>query len=803
MREQSGRNHRGLIRGGVLLALIILVLFGSCRQYTIVPYPVIDTDTDNQEPIPTTNAEKIKDGLGLAGSGTSENDPLIIKDSSQLESLGDYDTEGVYFVLQDDINLGGLSTLSASSRVGNDSLATNWTPIGTLDNPFRGTIAGAGDGITISGLVINESGNTAYGLFGYTDGATISDITIQGNITAPNSDKTALLVGQASNGTVISNCVAGVADTEAINQSTVSAGEAGGLVGKMIGSGTIENSKNYAMVTATGIDVDFKAGGIVQTSYYPVGGEEYPLNIINCENHGEINGGNHTGGIAGIATGTRIQNSDNYGRVSASYTFGGIVGSLKVGSAINTANNEGEIVITNKRSTFHNIGGIVGAVENRDVPYVGIISNVTNKKDITVESDVTGPIKSVGGIVGLVSNNAYVSGSNEGAINIPAATQVGGLVGSATGFTPGTSNRLMISGTNTGEIIAAQSVGGLVGETSGPITINGTNEASVTVKYIASDVYAGGIVGYMTGDDQRIEDVENSGDISVYDSESSEVSNPRRIGGIVGYIASSDAVIKEAVNTGDIKATGVIHVGGIIGENNNLGDSSADFTISNVSVKDVTIEGLDTIGGIIGYFNGGSITSEEVSETTYTVDNVKISSESHTGGAIGIAVNTGTVTGISVNGIEIALSGERLTTENHITRNRYTGGFVGHSYPDADYTYTSCSVSSGKICSSVEADIKHIGGFVGSAYSGTYTGCTVDGFEFESGRYGSMCGGFVGCADDSVNKFDNCKSEDVSATDTNVMGFVGSSSVADSSKYDDCSYNQGSGTVTADGFPTV
>ena len=772
---------------------------GSCRQYTIVPFPI--TDNTQSQQTPTTNAEKIKEDLGLEGSGTTESDPLIITDANQLSKLGEYDTEGVYFEIKSDINLSKLSTITLAARSGEDIGTTNWTPIGTLENPFKGTIAGAGSGITISGLVINETGTSAYGLFGYTDGATISGITVQGNINAPSSDMAALLVGQAANGTVISNCVSGSADNNTANQSTVSAGEAAGLVGKMIGSGTIENSKNYATVTATGIESNFKAGGIVQSSYYPIDGEEYPLEINSCENYGDVNGGNHSGGVVGLATGTMVYDSDNYGKVTGSYYIGGIVGSLKVGSAVETATNEGNIVVTDKRSNFYGIGGIVGVIESRDVPFVASVSEVTNKGSISVEDDVSVPVTMIGGIVGTINNNAAVSGDNEAVINIPSAEIVGGLVGKATGYAAGSEARVTISGTNssTGAITAAARVGGLVGETSGPVTISGKNEAPVKVQYTKADLFAGGIVGRMMGDGQRISSVENAGNLSVDNTAANEVESPRRLGGIVGYIESSDAIIDGAVNTGNIEAENISRVGGVIGETSNSGDSPDNLVIKNVSVKSSTIKGLNQVGGIVGYFNGGSITGNAASDSTgYMVDSIKIASEAIAGGAIGASYGTGTVSGVSINEVEI-----EVVAGDSTSRNRYTGGFVGQTYSNASYSYSSCFVSAGKISSSITTEIKHIGGFVGSAYTGTYNSCEVNGFEFASENYGNACGGFVGYATDDIGGFNNCKSAGITATDSSVMGFVGSGSTDDTSKYAGSNYEQGSSSVTESGIPTA
>lgn len=62
---------------------------------------------------------------------------------------------------------------------------SNWIPIGTMDNKFTGTFDG--NGKTVSNLMFDQSMATDAvfaGLFGVVDGATIKNLTVEGNITA-------------------------------------------------------------------------------------------------------------------------------------------------------------------------------------------------------------------------------------------------------------------------------------------------------------------------------------------------------------------------------------------------------------------------------------------------------------------------------------------------------------------------------------------------------------------------------------------------------------------------------------------
>ena len=718
--------------------------------------PPIKDNTDSADI--SKNAERIKNSLRVDGSGT-DTDPLIITDPDQLQKLGNYDTEGVVFEISGDFDLSASTRSIASSREGGDIGSSNWIPIGTERYPFKGTMRGAGDGITVSGMIINEDGNSAYGFFGYVDGATIQGITIKGCIAAPNSDLVGLLAGSVKGGALISSCISGEADSSS-EQSVVTAAEAGGLVGKMEGSGTIENSKNYATVTATGSDGNFKAGGIAQVSYEPAEGA-YPLQIISCENHGAINGGNHSGGIVGLATGTKVSDCDNYGKVSASYYFGGIMGSLRVGSAVENSSNHGDIVIVNTKDTFQGVGGVVGIIESSDVPFVGSISGVENTKPITKASDLTGPFARIGGIVGSVNNNASVEGANYGNVNFPGADCIGGIVGSASGLGSG---RTTVDGENSGKITGSIEVGGIVGLASGSVTVGGTNSGSVSIVDGEEYVYAGGVVGRMTGAGAEIFEAVNNADIDIKLAEG--VSDAYYVGGVAGYFTSSEGSIENASNTGNVTAPEVTYVGGIAGRVNNTGDSPENVIIKNCSVSDAEISGKSQVAGLIGNLTGANVENTAASESS--VSNSTIKAPAYAGGAFGMMQKSGNISGISIDNVIVSLI-DGIST----AKNRYSGGFVGCVNSSSDYDFISCSVKDSKFSISEiteVTEVNHIGGFVGSAQNGRFEKCAVASFIFEGDDFGSMTGGFVGYVYDEVKEFKECYTSEII---TDINGFVG------------------------------
>ena len=81
------------------------------------------------------------------------------------------------------INEGYLNSLNVQFRLSAPIDLSNryWTPIGTKDNPFRGTFDG--NGYTIKNMTIASAVGTSYGgLFGYTDGASILNVGLENAI---------------------------------------------------------------------------------------------------------------------------------------------------------------------------------------------------------------------------------------------------------------------------------------------------------------------------------------------------------------------------------------------------------------------------------------------------------------------------------------------------------------------------------------------------------------------------------------------------------------------------------------------
>ena len=140
----------------------------------------------------------------------------------------------------------------------NITLTKPWTPIGTAENPFKGTFAGLRAGVgSISGLEVRSDFDNA-GLFGVVDGGTIQYVPIIDTTrekTVENEDGTTTTVEEAiSAGAVTGN------------------GNVGSLVG-WLKSGKVENCMSAAAVRGSGESAVVgglvgKNEGTVTTSYY-------------------------------------------------------------------------------------------------------------------------------------------------------------------------------------------------------------------------------------------------------------------------------------------------------------------------------------------------------------------------------------------------------------------------------------------------------------------------------------------------------------------------------------------------------
>ena len=228
-----------------------------------------------------------------------------------------------------DTNLGGNYALRNSI---DGTQANNFKSIGS-NTAFKGKF----DGIdyNIFGLNIKETGNNV-GLFGYTDGATINNVTlVGGSITGGNN--VGAVVGNANN-TILNNVVNSAAVTGNSN--------VGGIVGTANNT-IVKDAVNTGTITGTSKD-KANTGGLIGSM---TGDSQKNSQLIgNSYNLGDVSGdGYNVGGLVGHAVNSTIGDGTNlvYNRldVTGAYNVGGIVGNME-GTTVQNAENSGNVTAT-------------------------------------------------------------------------------------------------------------------------------------------------------------------------------------------------------------------------------------------------------------------------------------------------------------------------------------------------------------------------------------------------------------------------------------------------------------------------
>lgn len=393
-----------------------------------------------------------------ADLGTAEN-PLTIDSENDLGLLrnavnaGSGTFKGVdvsdgatdlFFKLSRDLDLSEL----CGKGVG------NWTPIGTLDHPFKGNFDG--NGKTIDYLYIDEPlpelGDTEvgyYGLFGvvsteYESKTAISNLTIGENsrIASERDGDVGAVIGLARNNVVISDC------------------------------------KNKAYVSGR-----YVAGGIVgfaANAPLPDG-----VNIKNCVNEGFVNASRKAGGIVGAVNGfgVHIDSCTNLGGVAASDTAAGIVAvdhsSTMTAAKLNYLINKGDV------SSGEISGGIIAVTADGGAS----IENCFNSGYVQASTSAAGI---VGHLKSMTNPRTILTCVNAG--DVFAGSNAGGIVGfiaeSSLGYTT------VSQSLNLGKIDAGEFAGGIVGNDNDSYFNADHNMNAGAVGF----GYAGGIVGRVSAD---------------------------------------------------------------------------------------------------------------------------------------------------------------------------------------------------------------------------------------------------------------------------------------------------------------
>lgn len=594
----------------------------------------------------------------LTGSGTVA-DPYRVSTPAQLAAIGTGDCDlGKAYRQEADIAVSG-----------------SWTPIGTDGAPFTGVYDA--DDHVVTGMTV--TGTSFVGMFGAIEGASISDLTLSGTVSA-----TGPYVGM----------LAGVATTSAITGVTVTA---------------------TVSATTTG---HAYVGGIL--------GRGYDVTVSGATMNGsvEVLGGERVGGLIGFTAGlTTVRDSTNHAPVDALRTLGGLIGETSGTLGLDRATNTAAIT-----GSSSSIGGLIGFHDAQSsglndlhntgeviagsIYAGGLIGQIDDALSIergTNDGSVTGT-DSVGGFIGYSEDDTLVeirNSINNGDVTASASSSdAGGFIG----YTD--TDVAIANSTNSARVVGDGDVGGFIGEYDYDDADLVTITSSSNFGDVVGSSDTGGFIGY-SDDTTVITDSQNWGAIT----------GSSDVGGLIGD-ATEDATITDSSNHGSVTGTSS-DIGGFIG------DSDGNAFITGGS-NTAAISGPNNVGGLIGLMTNdvqvtGSINTGTVSAIADDAgglvgevdDNLTVAASRSLGPVTGDN-NVGGIAGFIISGYTILIDATFVRAAITATTSA-AGGLVGQG---TDFTITD-SYTSG----SVTAGTSTAGGIVGAATNGvfinTYSSATV------------------------------------------------------------------------------
>ncbi|MFR9556982.1 MAG: fimbrillin family protein [Rikenellaceae bacterium] len=579
-----------------------------------------------------------------------------------------------------------------------------WTTIGNVTNKYEGKFDGGG--FKVSGLYINKPSSSYLGLFGYTIGATICNLGVDGNVTGDASIGS--IVGCTNSGSTLSNCY----NTGAI----IGSFSVGGITGSAIDT-TINSCYNTGAVTST--NTTSSIGSIV--------GSTYNASLNDCYFNSDV--------FSGYALG-----SDRDGRV---ITEGGYSTAFMQSSSFVTYLNNGAYTYNNndpspeiKACAWRAVPGDYPVLDGESEPTYIDTDECTNFGSGSTESDpylifnseqmrdlandvnsgttysgkffkmvcdidlggesneftaignTTYPFKGSFDGDGYSITELYIDTNiiGQGVFRyVENSTiknlKVGGSVSNAhyhTALIAGSAinSKFVSCSTLEGSTVtctANNNTAGITGYVENTDFEDCHNSASINGRK-----YSAGIVGYCSSE-STFTNCSNSGVISGSDEYA---------GGVVAFIRTN-STISNCYNTGSVTGTGA-YAGGVVGY--------VETSSVNICYSTGTVSGSSKFGGVVGDNVSGSITSCFYDSTIYTGSGVG----SGSGDATGCSTST-MQSSIFVN----VLNNEAYTYNESSPETKACAWVeVSGDYPtlDINATPTTTSISCTEIGSGSESD---------------------------------------------------------------------------------------------------
>lgn len=717
-----------------------------------------------------------------------------IKDGKELAKIGKADGWGMgdHYALRYSIDLTG----------------SDQTPIGTTENnAFKGKFDGLYN--SIFGLSIKNSDGSkgdATGLFGFTDGAIMGNVTLiagTDGISVQGGDNTGAFIGHAVNTTV-----------KGVNSTLKVSGK--NNVGGIIGYAKDDTGRTYSFADAAGsVQPDSRSselsnltntgnvsgvsnvGGLVG---YMEGGklsndEENRVQYKGSYNLGKItgidNGSNNIGGMIGRAENATVGGTKNtlinYNTVEGGYNVGGIVGSIS-NTTVDNASNEG-IIKANGYTTdsyiYHtdyqkdnwqnndthkadvraaNVGGIVGSSSAgsklKDVTNKADVSSALVKKTANNNNDPRGfdhyAAGNVGGIVGR-AEDSNITNANNVESNIRGAMNVGGIAGyfgsTDVNDVYKKDYHILNAINNGGDIMAT---GGIKsnGSFTYEITRSDYDPYQNKEKYITGNI--GGIAGYLYGAPVRIEASGNRGDVHTTAEDRLKLTaQAANVGGIVGKIDMPKATDSNGRVLTDKERLDIIK-----SDTSAAGNSGYANAVVSSSYNTGNVTGYTNIGGIGGFaYNGSIAASYNVGDIHATRDVASGTTPINMGGILGDSTEQASGRVIIYDTYNKGTIGD----SSFNTFGRHVGGIVGRLSGIVEKSYNNGDIYNGS---------NVVGGIAGYWYSGYLKNVFNTGNITVNNKNNtdSQVGGIVGGVDLNGGNKSSGNIEDMSITNAYNLG---------------------------------
>ena len=684
---------------------------------------------------------------------------MWVEDVNQLQDIGESsDTLKGNYALRNSID---------------GTQANNFTSIGNDTTAFTGKF----DGIDYNIFNLNINGENNVGLFGKTDGATISNVTLVGGSITGTGSNVGAIVGNANNTTL----------TNVVNSAAVSGdSNVGGIVGSADDS-AIKDAINTGTINGSGDNVGGLIGNLQDSKFVKETNEKGLIG--NSYNLGDVSGkGHNVGGLVGSALNSTIGNPSvvndkpvenvetvyNRMDVTGAYNVGGIVGNM-AGSTVQNAENSGTVLASGHYGgeyTFHtdytkdnysaggsktvsvnvaNVGGIAGTSSNSTITDVLNTGDVSSSKGTNNDYYDAG---NVGGIVGSAIDTDITNATNR-ENEVRGAHNVGGVAGYFGNSSDSDTSKdyTVTNGINDGgDIMAtgARHQNDFVRETI-RYDYNEAADSNNDGKYIVGNI--GGVIGYMDGNNVYVTNSANRGTVHTLDitdqNNIEDASTAANVGGVVGKIDRgntitinagniNNAAVSNSYNTGDVR--GYTAIGGIVGMMYN-GEIAGSYNLGDIMSTRISAGGTIPLnmGGIVGD------TTENSSAKAYLYD-------VYNKGQIGD--ETYTYKGRHVGGIAGRLSGtiEKAYNAGEIyNAAAVTGGIAG--YMSAGKINNVFNTGNITVVHNDGADVGvQLGGLVGAANIGrngtsignAYNLGVIRAFEGQGQKATNGVGGVVG-----------------------------------------------------------